>query len=60
MSHLFKKILFENSTIRYGSLLALAVMLVVGAGFWAYDRYMAHDAVQQLKARTLQKMVFAV
>ncbi len=58
MSQSFKKILFDNKTIRYGSVCALVVILIASAGFWAYDRYMAHDAVQQLKARTLQQMVF--
>jgi len=58
MSQSFKKILFENKTIRYGSVFALAVILIASAGFWGHDRYMAHDAVQQLKARTLQQMVF--
>jgi sulfatase modifying factor 1 len=58
MSQLFKKTLFENTNIRYGSVCALVVILIASAGFWGHDRYMAHDAVQQLKARTLQQMVF--
>ncbi len=37
---------------------AVSVLMLIGACYWSYGRYLAYQAVQALKQRTLAQMVF--
>jgi hypothetical protein len=46
------------SNIKNISIAVLAGVLLAGGGYFSSDRYEKYQAVQVLKARTLQQMIF--